>query len=249
MHISLTGEGRLRHRKQRQFALLLLATILGSTFLVFSLPASVSAAAEKGCHSTIATSTTLTSDIGPCKGNAIIIGASHIVLNCAGHTITGNGSGNGIALKGYGFVTVENCNVIGFANGFYIFGMTGSNNNTLKSNTANGNQYGFYLKRTGGNKLSGNTANGNSNTGIYLYRAQSDALTGNTANSNGNSGFQFGSGSTHNTVTSNTANSNSQYGYWAESGRNSKTNTFSSNECSSNLVGGSDPTGLCIPQP
>jgi len=192
---------------------------------------------------------TLTSDIGPCKGNAIIIGAANIVLNCAGHSITGTGSGSGITFNAHGGATVENCNVSGFSMGFYVSGADGSNNNILRDNTATNDTYGFYLKGTSGNALNRNTADHDSNTGIYLYRAQSGTLTGNTASSNGHFGFRFDKGSIHNAVSGNTADSNGQYGYWARSGQNNVKNTFSSNECSSNLVGGSDPTGLCAPQP
>jgi len=77
------------------------------------------------------------------------------------------------------------------------------------------------------NKLSKNTANGN-DMGFYVELAAKNRLT------------------------SNTANSNVEYGYFdltTGSGTAGTANAYSLDECSSNLVGGSSPTGLCAPQP
>src|SRR5208337_5042768 len=109
------------------FAALLLFTFLGST-LVSSPPPVF---AQIGCDTTITTKTTLTADIGPCIGDGLTIGANGITLNCAGHTISGN-IAVGINLTGLAKVKVENCNIVGFYDGFYI---SGSSGNTLSANT------------------------------------------------------------------------------------------------------------------
>jgi len=224
-----------------------------SELLVLSIVPPVSAAKTFGCGSTITASTTLSADIGPCGNNGITIGVGGITLNCAGHTISGTGSYKGIiigtkriAIAG---VTVENCNVTEFEYGFVLG--PGSHANILTENTASGNDYGFYLVRDYGNTLTGNTANENKVYGFYVFRSTSiysgqNSLSGNTANGNGKDGFYLDSTSKNTIITGNTANSNTAYGYFdaSASGRNA----YSLDECSSNLLGGSNPTGLCTPQ-
>ena len=165
---------------------MLLLTTLGST-LIFSLPVVF---ANPVCGATLTANTTLTANIGPCSGNGLIIGANGITLDCAGHTISGTGTGNGITLSGLNKVTVKNCEVTGFGFGFYL---QESSHNTLTKNTANSNvDQGFYLTIT---------SNGNT-------------LSENTANSNGYYGFELVFSSIKNTLTKNTANSNTHYGYY-----------------------------------
>lgn len=47
-------------------------------------------ASHVGCGTVITADTTLDSDIGPCSGNGIIIGADNITLNLNGHEVLGN---------------------------------------------------------------------------------------------------------------------------------------------------------------
>lgn len=80
------------------------------------------------CGTVVTTDTTLGADVGPCSGDGLVIGASHIVLNCAGHSISADTSREisigvslvGINLTGMTKVTIENCYVSGFLYGFYI---------------------------------------------------------------------------------------------------------------------------------
>lgn len=225
-----------------------IALLLFSAIFALSIVLPVVAVSSNtvGCGSTITTSTTLTANIGPCSGDGLIIGASGIVLNCAGHTISGMGSGSGISsLQEATKVTVENCNVTGFEYGFFIAPF--SYGNTLTKNTATGNTgYGFYLKRSSLNNLNGNTAYGNGN-GFFLFRSQRNSFNGNTADGNGN-GFFLSYGSIQNTFSGNTANSNSHFGYYDLIGRSTEHRYWTGNKCSGNFLGGSFPTGLCKPQ-
>ncbi len=55
-----------------------------------------------GCGEVITRSTTLTTDVGPCPGNGIIIGADNITLNLNGHVVAGlpgPGSGNDAGIR------------------------------------------------------------------------------------------------------------------------------------------------------
>jgi parallel beta-helix repeat protein len=82
------------------------------------------------CGTTITEDKTLAHDY-ICTGDGITIGADDITLDCNGHYITGAGSNNGISL-GNNNVTVKNCTISDFTNGFNLLG---ANNATIKYNT------------------------------------------------------------------------------------------------------------------
>jgi len=190
----------------------------------------------------VSASTTLTADIGPCPHNGLIVSASNVVLNCAGHTITGRGAHVGIAVRSASTgVTVENCKVSGFAVGIE----THSTGGAFTGNTVTGNVDGFYLKAAQSTSFSGNTATGNTNAGFLLYRADGNSLSGNTANSNG-FGFYAQNGSGANAFTSNSADSNTNYGFYDPT-YHRLGDVYHTDECSKNILGGSDPSGLCAP--
>ncbi|HEV2126069.1 MAG TPA: hypothetical protein VGW38_25210, partial [Chloroflexota bacterium] len=93
-------------RRPRRRAMFATASLVGTLAAVPSWP---SAGAQTGaspphasatvtCGQTITRSTTLVSDVGPCPGDGIIIGADNITLNLNGRTISGTpGPGNGNA--------------------------------------------------------------------------------------------------------------------------------------------------------
>ena len=182
-------------------AVLLLFTVLGSTLAFLPPPVF---AKNPSCGDTITANTTLTANIGPCSGNGLTIGASNIVLNCAGYTIDSTGSNFtnvGISLIGRTGVTVENCNVMGFQYGFQL--TVSSSNNTLIGNTADSNEIGFALSSSSRNTLTANTANGEGD-GFALDGASHNTLTANTADSD-DYGFYLGSSSNNNALVGNTA--------------------------------------------
>ena len=211
---------------------------------------------QRGCV-VITTNTTLSANIGPCYGSGIIVGASHIVLDCAGHTINGTGrSPAGVLLIGISDVTVENCNVMGFAYGFQLID---SSSNTLAGNTADNNSngldvypntgYGFWLENSSKNTLTKNTADYDG-SGFGLSNSSSNTLSGNTADKNTYWGFYL-SGTSISTLSGNTADNNKQYGYYdttTGTGTAGTASTYSLDECSVNDFGGSSPSRLCSPQ-
>ncbi len=135
------------------------------------LPVPVSATADP---LTITATTTLTAD----HSGSIIIGANGITLDCAGHSVTGSGSGNGIFLSGRTGVTVKNCEVTNFSIGFRLAGF--SSGNTLTGNTANDNgDKGFRLVQSDDNTLTRNTANDNGDKGFSLFESSDNTLTKN----------------------------------------------------------------------
>ncbi len=232
-----------------------LLAVLGST-LLFNSPPVFAASASVGCGSVITTNTTLKANIGPCPGNGIIIAASGVTLNCFGHTISGTGTISSSFPTGISFaevtgVTVKNCIVTGFMEGFMFVGSSGNtitgntavknldngflvysdSGDTFTSNSASGNNVGFLLYSTSGSTLSSNTASGNGVGFALAYSASSNTLIGNTAMSNFGPGFYIlSSGS--NILKGNTANKNADSGFYVDSSSNA--NTLSLNTANSN---------------
>lgn len=114
-----------------------LTLFLSATFLV-----GVAASEPIGCGSVITQDTTLSTDIGPCPGEGVIVAASHITLDLNGHTVSGNPEVRvspdkaGILLRQVTGVTVKNGTVEGFDAGVAIMG---GGANTVRRLTARDN--------------------------------------------------------------------------------------------------------------
>lgn len=212
---------------------------MASLFLV-SVPLPVNAAPT--CGSTITASVTLTANI-LCSVDTpgLIIGASGVTLDCAGHVITGPAGSTqaGIHVVGVDSVTVVNCTVETFLVGI---GLASSNGDTIKNNFALDNAVGIALQGSNGNTVVSNDVSSNSNDGFLIHCGISGCLTEPAAN---------------NHIKKNTADANGVgkfggFGYHDITfgkGTSGTANHYAKNECSLNVSGGSSPTGLCKPQP
>ena len=133
-----------------------------STPIVPSVPNAV-------CGETITASTTLTSDLTNCPGDGLVIAASNIVLDCAGHSITGSNINisRGIDMNTYGYITniiIRNCIVNNFYYGLF---MGNSYQNQIISSTFSGQDYGAYLTGSYNNVFTNSIFSGNSK-GIFV---------------------------------------------------------------------------------
>ena len=164
-------------------------------------------AANPPCGCTIYENTTLDAPmVCPAGVNGINIGKDNIVLDGAGYSITGTGTGYGIFLSGRTGVTIKNCVVTKFSNGIRL---ASSPNNTLTGNTASSNtNSGIYLLSSSNNTLEGNTADNNTYYGIYLYSSTLNTLTGNPVSNNKFAGIYLYESSSNNTLEGNTASNN-----------------------------------------
>ncbi len=126
------------------------------------------------CGEVIDTSTTLTSDLlnstggNLCPQHGLIINASDIVLDCAGHSINGQNASNtyGVYVGSFSNVTIKNCMIDPYEYGILLNGTTASivenntindtagagiwvinsaNNNTLRNNELISNSVGVNL--------------------------------------------------------------------------------------------------------
>jgi hypothetical protein len=93
-----------RHRHARASRLPTVLLVLGA---VLGLAPGAMAASPQ-CGDTITQDTTLTSDLGPCPENGLVIGADNITLDLGSHTVTGQSGGVGVIVKDRRGVTVRN---------------------------------------------------------------------------------------------------------------------------------------------
>lgn len=174
--------------------------LLGLLATVLVVPA-VAAPPAVTCGQTITRSTTLTGDVGPCKGNGIIVGADNITLNLNGYRVLGpnlnhetgelkTATGNfaGVRLPNRKGVTVvggmPGATISGFDAGIFVNG--GSNNRILNlaarknvgppdPNALLGD--GIVLVNSANNLIQGNIVHGNG-------RYDGIAVLGNDSNGN-----------------------------------------------------------------
>jgi parallel beta-helix repeat protein len=229
-----------------------LLVLLTCLFFVLLLASPVSAADITSCGS-VTEDSVLASDLTS-TGTCLTIKADNIVLDCAGHSITGAGTGYGIYLNGRTGVTVKNCNIKNFYSGITIhwssfinltnnvvngnsyFGIVlgNSHSNNLIHNTANTNRIGIYLHSSKHNILIDNNASDNSFHGIRPHYSNHNNLIGNIANNNNYAGIPM-EYSDYNTLSSNVANNNRYYGI---SLLYSSVNTLTGNRVRGNGVNG-----------
>jgi hypothetical protein len=127
---------------------------------------------------TVTQSIVLSQDIYATGQTAIVLGADNIVLDCAGHTLSGDGTGNGIESIDRKGVTITNCLIENFEKGIYLASTDGraekllSVGNVVRGNTLEANQHGVFLMWSHQATISGNRLVGNFDSAI--------SLTGNT---------------------------------------------------------------------
>lgn len=150
------------------------------------------AAPGSRCGQQISKDTVLTTDIGPCPNNGLVIAKDGITLDLNGHTVSGRvakAEQSGILFKGVSGSTVKNGTVTGFDAGVNIEGGSG---NTVREVTARDNvnhsvvsgiDYpcdlgdGITLSESRGNRILNNTVTKNGPYSGISIVGNSDANT------------------------------------------------------------------------
>jgi parallel beta-helix repeat protein len=153
----------------------------------------------------ISTSTTLTHDLT----GGVVINADNVVLDCAGHSITGPGWGDGVLVEppGEGLisgVTVRNCVLQGFVRGIVAARSTDA---TLESNTVQASASGVQVESSSGFSVTGNVVDA-AGWGVILFNGDDGVVSGNTVTIDGydwSIGFGLEQGSERNAVSDNVA--------------------------------------------
>jgi len=114
------------------------------------------------------------SEIGAGTMACVKINGSNLVFDCAGHSITNNGTGVGILLNGSNVnVTVKNCNVYNYSDGYYL---KTTSNSVLTDDVGGYNSNAFYLDGSSFNSLARVTATGN-HDGLEIWSSNNNTVT------------------------------------------------------------------------
>ena len=197
---------------------------------------------------------TLTGDITT-DTDGIVIERNNIVLNGAGHMVTGNDSNDfynnvieGINLTSWSGVTVRNMTIRNFA---YGIGLNSSSGNTLSDNNLVNNFIGIFLRSSSDNNaLSGNTVTVNNwtaiaypwGTGIEIDQYSShNTLFGNTVSNEADGIIAYSSDNTlsDNTITTRGGGSSVTSGVHLDSSGNTLSGNNISNWTNGIFDGGS----------
>ncbi|MDH5375864.1 MAG: right-handed parallel beta-helix repeat-containing protein [Candidatus Bathyarchaeota archaeon] len=117
---------------------------------------------------------TFTADINA----SIVVEKNNTVVDGAGYTLQGTGSGTGIDLTGRSNVTLKNMKINAFWCGIYLIS---SFNNTISGNNITNNQdMGIRSYDSFNNTISGNNMAENNAYGIWLMYGSSNKITENT---------------------------------------------------------------------
>lgn len=154
------------------------------------------AAPEARCGQRIIKDTVLTTDVGPCANDGLVIAADGITLDLNGHTVSGRVAKveqSGILFKGVSGSTVKNGTVTGFDAGVNIEGGSG---NTVRGVTARDN--------VNHSVVSGNDWPCELGDGITVAESRNNRILNNTVTGNGPySGISIVFNSDANTVAGN----------------------------------------------
>jgi parallel beta-helix repeat protein len=183
----------------------------------------------------------------------IVVEKDNIVIDGAGYTLQGTGSGNGIDLSGRTNVTVWNTQIMGF--GYGIMLSSSSNCNVIDNTIAYNGDRGIYIPHNSAcmhNSFNGNTITNNAFCGIWLGTSSNyNCISGNTIANNGN-GILLSShytnisdnnitansrsgmliGTSHSSVSGNIITANNEYGIRFNEG--SSNNSVSNNIITNN---------------
>jgi parallel beta-helix repeat protein len=228
-------ETRRSRRSRRLFLDPFVATAIAIALLTLAAFAftgliATSSARSSGLHcgAYVTHDVTLDRDLYGCIDGGLIVGRSGVTVDLNGHTISGTGQGDGIALLGVSGVTVRNGTISNFEAGMHLTGVSKSHvlDTRLSMNTdaslwaeaSNGNKFlrvtmtengdgGFKLVGSNHNRIAGSTISGASDSGIYLEALSSyNRLVRNKVTLAGE-GIKIDGGS-HNRVFQNTASFN-----------------------------------------
>jgi parallel beta-helix repeat protein len=182
---------------------------------------------------------------------SIVVERDNIVVDGAGYTVQGTGSGRGIDLSYRSNVTIKNMEIKTFSVGIYLYSSSNnvisgnniianneegvwlwhfSNNNTLYGNNITNNSRGVNLEASV-NIIFGNNITNNWYFGIILQYGSSNNVSKNNITNNDSGGVELWSSSS-NTIFGNNIINNGLWGVWLYYG--SSNNNVSKNNITDN---------------
>jgi parallel beta-helix repeat protein len=187
--------------------------------------------------------------------DSLVVERDNIVVDGAGHTLEGNGSGIGIYLTFRGNVTITNITIRNFYYGICFFGSSnnilyanriannargirfasGSTNNSIFANSITNNDRGIYFGSSPNNSISANTITNNSYGFYLMYSSDNNSVSANTIANNVN-GIYLEYASNGNSISANNVTNNNGYGILLEYSSNN--NSISANSITDNKAYG-----------
>lgn len=122
-----------------------------------------------------------------------------------------------------------------------------SNDNIVDNNTVSNNAFGIDLYQSNDNTITNNTVT-NNYYGIRIILSKENTVKKNEAENNWRDGFYVDAMSSENTIQGNNSTNNKWYGfrdYSIGEGTSDTANKYMGNTCVDNILGESNPLGLC----
>jgi nitrous oxidase accessory protein len=160
----------------------------------------------------------------------IVIEKSNIVIDGNGHTVEGNGSGNGFELWSIINTTIRNVNIKEFEVGIYL---GSASMNVISRNNITGNYYGMTMWSAFNNNIIENNISSNDYIGINVY-GSSDHITISGNNMTDNIYIAIGFGDVSNSEIVGNSIKKSTYGIFLGS---SNYSTMTGNNITENYCG------------
>ena len=168
----------------------------------------------------------------PQSSNAMVIERNNIIIDGAGYTVTGSGSGYGITLADRSNVTVRKMTIKNF---YYGILLSYSSDNVLSGNTVTANkEYGIALGSSSDNSVSRNNITNNWDGILLDHSSSNNSLSGNNITNN-QYGIYLFSSSNYNNVSGNNITANNEYGIVLDF--SSSNNSISRNTIARNKYG------------
>jgi len=164
----------------------------------------------------------------------IVVERDNIVVDGAGYTLQGTGSGTGIDLSERTNVTIRNMEIREFLYGIYLYS---SLNNSLSGNNVINNDYGIRFRYSPKNSVSRNNIK-NSFYGIWLTGSSNNTINENNITANNYDGIWLSGSSDYNSVSGNDIRNNG-YGIRIDDYSNNilRNNDVSNNEYNFGVYG------------
>jgi nitrous oxidase accessory protein NosD len=170
----------------------------------------IAAAAQEspiGCGTVVTTDVRLEADLLDCRGAGLVVGASGVDIDLAGHVIDGTGIGSGIDNgAGHDRVRVTGGTVRDFQFGIHLFETSGFE---LHRVAVEANTIGAVVERSDAGELDRVSASGNDFTGIEVNFSEEIVVRRSTVADNGHGGItdrgSLNSTYLRNTITGNVA--------------------------------------------
>jgi len=178
------------------------------------------------CPITITVNTTLTSNyVGYLNTTdaCITIGASNIMLDCAGYSLTSNGSGRGVRASSRRNIIAKNCTVSNFTDGFSFFQV---NESTVTNNTVfNSSDDNYDLSTMNRSNITNNSGVHSTDDNIIFVRSDNNTISGNLVDNatgaSASNGIVLFNMSNNNTIQQNIVTNSQEAGITAQLQSNS----------------------------